>query len=208
MGTKHLCLLSAVPLAVSLALSAGCSPIGMAVGAGATAGVLAVQERSVADALDDTVIEVAVNQRLAEADFGELFQAVVVDTVEGRVLLTGRVTSVELRDQATQIAWQVDNVEAVLNEIEVGDIGGGAVNYMRDRKITADLRSRLLGDGGVRHINYWVTTNDGVIFLMGIARDRDEVSRVVAHAREIPHVRKVVDHVMLRDDPRRQDRPQ
>ncbi len=58
-------------------------------------------------------------------------------------------------------------------------------------------------DERVRTINYNIETVNGVIYLIGIARDRDELDRVIEYARNIPYVRKVVNYVLLSSDPRR-----
>jgi osmotically-inducible protein OsmY len=42
-----------------------------------------------------------------------------------------------------------------------------------------------------------------VIYLLGIAQDLEERERVNNYARALPYVKKVVNHVILKDDPRR-----
>ena len=56
-------------------------------------------------------------------------------------------------------------------------------------------------DTSVLAINYSVETVDGVIYLMGIAQDRGELNRVIAHARQIPYVRGVVQYVRIKTEP-------
>jgi osmotically-inducible protein OsmY len=80
-----------------------------------------------------------------------------------------------------------------------GDIG----NYARDVQISTELKSKLLLDKHVLSINYAVTTVDQVIYLLGIAQDLEERERVNNYARALPYVKKVVNHVILKDDPRR-----
>jgi osmotically-inducible protein OsmY len=58
-------------------------------------------------------------------------------------------------------------------------------------------------DGAVKNINYTVDVENGVVYLMGIAQDQDELDRVIATARDISDVKKVVNHVLLKSDPRR-----
>ena len=47
-------------------------------------------------------------------------------------------------------------------------------------------------------INYSVETVNGTIYLIGIAQNQEELDRVIAHARTIEYVRKVVDHVRVK----------
>ena len=184
--------------ALAPALSA-CGP--MIVGGAATVGVAAAQERSVGNALDDTAIQFQINQRLLETS-RSLYARVGVEVVEGRVLLTGSVTTPEDRVEAVRIGWGVSGVKEVLNEIQINERGSVAV-YLADVRITSQLRFQMLRDVEINDINYSVDTVNGTIYLMGIARDQAELDRVTGFARSIAGVREVVSHVRLRDDPRR-----
>ncbi len=181
--------------------TAGCSPAGLAIGAAATTGVAAAQERPIDEAVSDTAIRLELNGRFLNEDVAGLYRATTFDVVEGRVLLTGTVADLATRDKATALAWQSKGVRAVINELIVGD--ATLIDSARDRWITTQLRGKLLGDGAIYDINYAISTNDGVIYLIGIAQDNAERRRAVAHAKTIAHVRKVVSHVILRDDPER-----
>jgi osmotically-inducible protein OsmY len=174
----------------------GCTPVGLAVGAGATAGVAVAQERTVEDAVDDFTIKARLNQKLLEAD-ANLFADVSTDVVEGRVLLTGDVRAPDDRIEAVKLAWQVAGVKEVINELQVTDRGGVA-NYLQDAWISTRLRSALMFDREIAAINYNVETVNGVVYLIGIALSDDELERVIAHARTIPHVEKVVSHVRVK----------
>ena len=179
---------------VSLGL-AGCTVPAAGIGAGATAGVAVAQERSVGNALDDGVITITVSSNLLQYNI-DLFQAVDVEVVEGRVLLTGKVEQPDHRVQAVRLAWLADGVVEVLNEIQVTD-EGGIVNYARDTWIGTQLRTKLLLDMAVRAINYNIEVVNGVVYMIGIARDQGELERVTNHARTIKNVIKVVSHVRI-----------
>jgi len=69
---------------------------------------------------------------------------------------------------------------------------------VNDTSITTKLRARLTGDSNVSGINYSIETVDGVVYLMGTARDRAELDRVLAHARDISGVRNVVSYVEVK----------
>src|SRR5689334_11458945 len=95
---------TALGLAV-IAELAGCSPVGMAVGAGATVANMAMEERGFGNAVRDNVIWTDINGRLLNKD-AKLFQNVNLQVQEGRVLLTGFVQKPEDRVEATRIAWE------------------------------------------------------------------------------------------------------
>jgi osmotically-inducible protein OsmY len=193
------------PLARALALTvvAGmlCGCLSTAVGAGATAAIAASEERGIKGAAIDTRIRADVNSAWADASL-EIWQKLGLDVVERRVLLTGKVPTEAERARAVQLVWKVDGVKEVIDEIKVtdkGDVG----NYARDTWISTQLRTKLLLDKDVLSINYSIETVDQAVYLIGIAQDEAERSRVINYARSLPYVQKVVNYVWLKDDPRR-----
>lgn len=178
---------------------AGCTVPGTLAGGGATAGVVLVQERSAGSALDDAVITASVSSNLLQYHI-DLFQAVDVEVVEGRVLLTGKVEQPDDRVEAVRLAWLAKGVTEVLNEIQVTD-EGGIVNYARDAWIGTQLRTTMLLDKEVRAINYNIEVVNGVVYMIGIAQNRAELERVTNHARTITNVTKVVSHVRVIGEP-------
>ena len=179
----------------SLALS-GCAEL--IVGAAATTGIAIAEERSVGDAVDDLTIRAELNHLFLQEDV-ELYQNVSFTVLEGRVLLKGSVPTPEVRIQALRVAWQAAGVNEVINELQVTD-EGGVLDYARDTWISAQLKTRLLVDSEVLSINYSVETVNGTVYLIGIAQDEEELVRVTEHARDIDGVKRVVSHVVLKDD--------
>jgi len=187
-----------VLLMLGLALG-GCA--GAVIGAGATAGIAAMQERSVGGAIDDAGIKLGIKDRLLAAS-DKLFLTVGVESVEGRVLLTGNVARPEDRVEAGRLAWQVQGVRELYNEIEVRD-RSSLTDYLRDVRISNELRFKMIADRDVSAINFNVETVNAVIYLTGIARDQPELERVTGHARAISGVQRVVSYVVLKNDQRR-----
>lgn len=200
--TDRIVKLSAFALLVLAgAVLSACSPAGVAVGAGATAGVAASQERGLGGAIDDTGIRLAIN-KLWLQESTKLFLDVNLQVQEGRVLLSGNVPTPEARLAAVRLAWQAEGVREVINEIEVTD-KSSLTNYARDVRIANELKGRLLFDREVSSINYSIETVNQTIYLMGVAQDQEELDRVIAHAKDIPYVRRVVNYVRLKSDPAR-----
>ncbi|NNG05789.1 MAG: BON domain-containing protein [Inquilinus sp.] len=181
-----------------LPLLAGCAAPVFVAGVGATGAVIAAEEREVATVADDTGISLALNREWFRAD-PALAGALSSRVNEGVVLVTGTVERPEQRLDAIRIAWQVEGVREVINEIEVAGGTGGAGQYARDTAITGQVKTRLLLDRAVRSINFTVVTEAGTVFLMGIAQDQAELDRVIDHARQIPYVRRVVDYVRVKE---------
>jgi osmotically-inducible protein OsmY len=184
-----------------LALAA-CDPITIVAGGAATVGVGAAEERGLEGAIDDTKIRAEINDLWIHQDF-DLFRDVTLNINEGRVMLTGSVKKPETRVDAVRLAWQAAGVRQVMDEIQVED-QSGFLDYSSDVWIANKFRTRLMFDEKIRNINYTVDVVNGVVYVMGIARDDTELDRVLAHARDISDVKRVVNHVVLKNDPRRQ----
>lgn len=181
-----------------LGLGTACSPVGMAVGVGAKGAVMASEERGFETAMSDTGIALAMEGALIEADEA-LFTRVGVTVREGRVLLAGVVPKPEDRIEATRIAWQVDGVRAVINELKITE-ETDLIDRGRDLLLEQRMEAALLLDNQISSINYTVDVVNGTVFLMGIAQSEAERAAVMIHARELDHVRRVVDYTRLVSD--------
>lgn len=182
-------------LALSLSVSAGCSPTGMALGAGAEVGSAAMEERPFSTVVDDATLKTQIKGNFFNFST-ELFVDVGVTVKEGRVFLTGSVPKPESRIEAVKIAWRSNGVREVVNEIQVAD-NSSLTDGTRDRWISATLRLKITLDKEIRAVNYSIDTVNKYIYLMGIARSGDELERVFAYARTIGYVRRIVSHVRV-----------
>ena len=171
------------------------------VGAGGAVGMGAAEERGFESSVDDAKIKGSISSAYVDNSFG-LYHDIQVDVIEGRVMLTGSVEKPESRDSAVKIAWQASGVRAVIDEIQVTS-EGGFKSGVNDAWIANKLRTQLMFNGDVKNVNYTVEVENGVVYLFGIAQDQAELDRVIAAARDIADVKKVINHVILKDDPRR-----
>ena len=191
-------------LSISVLLS-GCAAA--IIGGGTETAVIASQERSTGNALDDTGILLKIKNQYAQNDYKDLLANVEIKVVEGRVLLTGNVDKPDSQIQAVNLAWQVNGVKEVMNEVQVSDKAGFA-NYARDLWISTQIKSRLLFTKGIRSVNYSVITVKQVVYMMGIAQDQTELDKATNVASTTNYVQRVVSYVRLKDDPRRVAIPQ
>ncbi len=179
---------------------AGCASF--VIGAGATAGIAAMQERGLDGAVSDTAITAEIWQKFLTRD-EKLFLDIEIEVVEGEVLLAGRVPSVAEQLEAVRLSWQVDGVRSVINEIDIGS-GKSFMDSAGDLVITTRIKAALMLDGDIYAINYSIETVNGTVHLMGIAQNERERDRVISHARETSYVKRVVSHIRLKDDVNRQ----
>lgn len=202
--TKSFSKAFAAPLLIvsSLALTA-CDPISLAIGAGAAAGSMALEERGFERAAIDRDISYNISQSLSQHG-GTDYINVAVSVIEGRTLLTGTVSERQLRLDAIELAWKVDGVEEVFNEIQVTD-DGGVINLSRDLLIKSNLSTAITFDEKIHAVNYNTSVVNGTVYLFGIAQNDAELQQLVAHAKQISYVRRVIPIVQLKDDPSRQE---
>ena len=123
----------AAVLAASAVVMTGCAAPFVIAGAAATGAVVVAEERSVDDVVDDSGIKLAINKAWLDADT-IIFTNLSTRVTEGRVLITGVVERPEQRLEAVRIAWQVEGVREVINEIDVAEPQGFS-GYARDTAI-------------------------------------------------------------------------
>jgi len=175
----------------------GC--VGAAIGAGATVGTAAMEERGIAGVTDDAALRIRLNGLFSGKD-ERLWRKVGLQVYMGRVLLTGAVETEDMRAEAVRLAWSAEGVKEVINEMQIAQ-SGGATGFARDTWITTLLKSALLFDKDVSSINYSVESVGGTVYLIGLAQNRAELNRVMNHARGMSYVKKVVNYVQIKRPP-------
>jgi len=189
-------LLAAVLAGLAGTLSA-CAPLVVG-GAAAGTALVATDRRTAGLQLEDQNIGFKVDSRMRQA-FGDT--AHISSTVYlGRVLLTGRVADDAARQRATQLAEGVENVKEVINQITVGPPPDFDART-RDTWLSSKVRATLVNTRGVPSRTINVTTDDGVVYLMGKVT-RIEGDMAAAAAAGVGGVKKVVKafHIMTREE--------
>lgn len=179
----------------------GC--LALFVGAAATTGIVSGQESSVGTQVDDTKLYWEIKGLFLNKDAQDLFAGVSVKVVEGRVLLTGKVKNADTSVDAVKLAWQPEGVREVVNEIQI--IEEPTLKEIAQSKwIKAQIATKLVATKDIRSLNYTVEVVNGVVYLMGIAQDNDELNIVTDIASKVKGVEKVISHVRVKNDPSRE----
>lgn len=186
-------------LVATAPLLAGC--VRAAVGAGASVATAASEERGLNNAARDLAVRAKINGLWLEHS-DALLASADISISEGRVLLTGTVPTQQMRVDAVRLAWKAAGVKEVINEIQVAS-SHGTSGFASDSWISTKLKTRLTLDNRIVSINYSIDTVGGTVYLMGIAQNAAELERVWNHARQIKYVRRIVSHVIMKNDPRR-----
>ena len=160
-------------------------------------GATAAQDRPMKEAVSDTNLDLSIRRAIGKED-RNLAGRIGVSVIEGHVVLTGTVFNRDDRITAAKVAWNIEGVKDVQNEIQVGN-PGGPVRFAKDSWITTRVKTALFGDKTVKEVNYDVETVNGVVYLMGIARSQTELDEVTDKASRVGGVKKVVSLVRLKD---------
>ena len=176
-----------IALLLALPLVQGCGAL-LAGGAAATGVVVSQDRRTVGTLTEDEGIELKAVSRI-----GERFKDGVhinVTSYNRMVLLTGEVPDAAARTEVERIAWAVENVRGVHNELAVAGVSSFTVRS-NDSLITTKVKGRLLDSNKVNPLHVKVVTENSIVYLMGLVT-KEEANEATEVARTTSGVQKVV----------------
>lgn len=88
-----------------------------------------------------------------------------VQTREGVVYMTGVVDTEAARTEAARVAWNIEGVTRVRNDLTVGERTVGS--WMDDVMISSKVKSKLIADTQIRAGDIDVSSSQGVVTLIG-----------------------------------------
>ena len=138
-------------------------------------------ERTMGEQIEDETIETKAVVNIHSADKGFDQAHITVVSYNAYVLIAGQVHSRELKDKATAIVRKIRNVRRIHNELEIS-APSSAMTRTSDTWITAKVKSWLLGNGEIEGGRVKVLTENGVVYLMGLATkaEGDRITGVVS----------------------------
>jgi osmotically-inducible protein OsmY len=170
-----------------LPLVSACAPAVIATGAGLAA-YSAVDRRTTGVQVEDQAIELKAANRISQKLGNRVH--VSVTSFNRHVLLTGEAPTEELRQEIENIVRGVENVRAITNEIAIANPSSFA-SRSNDTYITSKVKARFVDNGVFNPLHVNVTTENGVVYLMGLVTQK-EAEKAVEIARTTGGVRKVV----------------
>jgi osmotically-inducible protein OsmY len=156
-------------------------------------------ERTVGQLIEDDNIETKAVVNIHAADDGFDDAHIVVVSFNGYVLLAGQVTDERLKAMATDVLRKIHGVRRIYNELEIASPSSG-MTRTSDTWITTKVKSWLLGSTRIEGTRVKVVTENGVVYLMGLAT-REESDRIAAKAASIGGVQRVVRLFELTEQP-------
>ena len=156
------------------------------------------EERSIGEFVDDAIVKAIIKNSYFDQN-EKLFFNIDVEVSQARVLLTGTVENVDLKIEATRIAWGVKGVKTVINEIQISN-SDNIINYADDLVISTKVKGKLILDENINSLNYSIETVNKFVYIIGIAISSEERDLVINTAREVYGVEEVIDYISIQTD--------
>ena len=172
--------------------------IPVATGAATKAVTVSNSDRSIGEYVDDVLIKAILKNSYFDQS-EKIFFNVDVEVSQGRVLLTGTVDNIDLRIEATRIAWGVKGVQTVINEIQISD-SDNILNFADDLVISTKVYAKLMLDEEVNSLNYNIETVNKVVYIIGISSSSDEKKKAIDLTKEVFGVEEVVEYITIKSE--------
>ena len=156
------------------------------------------EDRSIGEFVDDAIIKTVIKNSYFDQN-EKLFFNIDVEVSQGRVLLTGTVENINLKIEATRIAWGADGVQTVINEIQISN-SDNILNYADDLVISTKVKGKLILDENINSLNYSVETVNKLVYIIGIARNENERDLVVEVTKDEYGVEEVIDYILIKNN--------
>ena len=184
-----------IPLCIML-ISSSCAQL--VIGSATSSSMIIVQERSPKQAALDILIKAKIEEAMFSNNYEKLFSKVRVIVYEGRVLLVGTVDQEDMKEKANSISWGTKNVKEVANYITIGK--NDLIDYVKDTRISLEFRAKLLTDKEISEVNFSVTTENRILYIVGVAQNDQELNKVIEHASNIAGVKKIINLIYIKND--------
>ena len=184
-------------LSVLIIILTNCS-LPVATGVATKAVTVSNSDRSIGEFVDDVLIKAVLKNSYFDQS-EKIFFNVDVEVSQGRVLLTGTVDNIDLRIEATRIAWGVKGVQTVINEIQISD-SDSILNFADDLVISTKVMAKIMLDEDVNSLNYNIETVNKIVYIIGISGSSDEKQKVIDLSKEVFGVKEVVDYITINSE--------
>ncbi|HDL5699270.1 TPA: divisome-associated lipoprotein YraP [Mannheimia haemolytica] len=156
----------------------------------AVATKVATDPRTTGTQVDDEILEEKVAYNINKDEQIKQEARINVVAYNGKVLLIGQAPSMDVVENAKNLAAGADGVTEIYNEIRQGEKIGFA-QITKDSWITTQIKSKLLVNGEVKATEVKVVTENSEVFLMGKV-SQTQADAAAEAARTVSGVTKVV----------------
>ena len=175
-----------------------CTPANI-IGTGAgSAMVIAEGDRSMGAVIDDATIKVNIAAKFISSE-DNLFVDVSTTVLNGRVLMTGLVDNQEVRIDAVRRVWEVEGVQEVINEIQIGN-RASLKEYANDVWINTQAKGLAAKAVGLRVVAYNFETIQGKVYIAGITSRPEQLEDLINAVKTIKGVKEIVNYVIIKEN--------
>ena len=175
-----------------------CTPANiLGTGAG-SARVIAEGDRSMGTVIDDATIKVNIAAKFISSE-DNLFVDVSTTVLNGRVLMTGLVDNQEIRIDAVRRVWEVEGVQEVINEIQIGN-RASLKEYANDVWINTQAKGLAAKAVGLRVVAYNFETIQGKVYIAGITSRPEQLEDLINAVKTIKGVKEIVNYVIIKEN--------
>ena len=178
---------------LSLFFLSACSFIGTAYNVGSKVGAVVMDERELKDDWNDTKINMTIRNNFLMDKINYVLD-VEITVFEGEVLLNGAIPTIEDMERIVEIAWQTPTVTKVYNYIRLEQPSPLNITA-QDALIASSIRTQLTMSSGITSVNYKITVDEGILYMMGIAKSEEELKKVMDIIQATDGIEKVISHV-------------
>ena len=193
---KIIAFLSVVSILFLSLLNIGCSPANVLATGGSTAMVIAEGDRTFGTVVDDATIKVNIAAKFLNAG-SNMFVEINTTVLEGRVLLTGLVRDQETRIEAVRLVWEINGVNEVINELEIGN-RDTLKDYATDLWINTQARAVSAKIVVLRVVGYNFETINGKVYVAGITNKPEQLESLIQSLKTIKGVKEIVNYVIVK----------
>ena len=175
-----------------------CSPANILATGGGSAMVIAEGDRSMGTVIDDATIKVNIAAKFISSE-DNLFVDVSTTVLNGRVLMTGLVDNQEVRIDAVRRVWEVEGVQEVINEIQIGN-RATLKEYANDLWINTQAKGLAAKAVGLRIVGYNFETIQGKVYIAGITSRPEQLEDLINAVKTIKGVKEIVNYVIIKEN--------
>ncbi len=175
----------------------GCQFAGTAFTGARKVTTILLDDRSFSNDFIDTKMNFALRDAYVEID-PKLGLDIEPTIFEGKVLLTGALPNIDIIQQVVEATWKNPNTKQVYNYIRVAEPPSlDIVN--QDAAVSGAVRTQLTFTRGVSSANYKLTMENGVMYVMGIAKNQNELASVQTVIKGTVGVNKIITLVRFKN---------
>ena len=153
-------------------------------------------KRSFGEYIDDKQLRAIVEVNIGKADEELKDSRINVHTYNSVVLLTGQVSTKELRELAAETARQVNRVRQVYNEIQIGP-QISFIDITQDGWIESKIGTKLMFNQDIDSDRVEVIVENKVVYLMGMLTQvqAEKITDVVRTTKGVAKVVRAIEYI-------------